>query len=150
MSERKARTIRVNSLREDDIFSILYCDLTKILTNLGTLRFKSLLDILWFKALKLSSSKLEALSRHQLEMKIPHVSTGPKDTLCFQNWTTGHDVRQNSEFGYAACLLSSKAGSQPPDRLWFKLEDKTVVKSHIPTCIQTDNLVLASRAKCHV
>jgi hypothetical protein len=105
------------------------CDLTKILTNLGTLWFKSLLDILWFKALKLSSSKLETLSRHQLEMKIPHVSTGPKDTLCFQNWTTGHDVRQNAGFGYTACLLRGKAASQPLDSLCVKREDKTSVKS---------------------
>jgi hypothetical protein len=53
--------------------------------------------------------------------------------LCFQFWTTGHDVRQNAGFSYAACLLSSKERSQPLDKLWFKPEDKTVVKSHFST-----------------
>lgn len=55
----------------------------------------------------------------------------PKDMLCFQFWTTGHDMRQNTGFSYAACLLSNKERSQSLDKLWFKPEGKTIVKSHL-------------------
>jgi len=107
------------------------CDLTWILSILDTLWFKSLLDILWFKNLGLSPSRLKALLWHRLKTKMPHMSIGPKDTLCFQNWTTGHDMRQNVGFGHAACLLRSKERSQSLDSLCVKREDKTSVKSHL-------------------
>ncbi len=48
-------------------------------------------------------------------------------------------MHQNQGFGYAACLLRSKAASQPLDRLCVNEVDKTSVKSqngrnHVEEC----------------